>query len=115
MNRAVLKEFLDQGVGKSLKPIDIPEIRTVTAQGIWLFNKAPHPNAARVFINWFLTKEGQKAWTHTGSLGNSRRTDVEPVDITEFPNPNREYLWLSDEENIPRQNEVREYLEDLLK
>ncbi len=24
-----------------------------------LMNKAPHPNAARVFINWFLSREGQ--------------------------------------------------------
>ena len=22
-------------------------------------NKAPHPNAAKVFINWFLSREGQ--------------------------------------------------------
>lgn len=26
-----------------------------------LVNKAPHPNAARVFINWFLSREGQIA------------------------------------------------------
>ena len=24
-----------------------------------LFNKAPHPNAAKVYINWLLSKEGQ--------------------------------------------------------
>jgi iron(III) transport system substrate-binding protein len=26
---------------------------------IGLMNKAPHPNAARVFINWLLSREGQ--------------------------------------------------------
>ena len=26
-----------------------------------LFNRAPHPNAAKVFINWFLSREGQTA------------------------------------------------------
>ena len=26
------------------------------------FNRAPHPNAAKVAINWLLSKEGQSAW-----------------------------------------------------
>ena len=29
---------------------------------IALINKAPHPNAARVFINWFLSRQGQMVW-----------------------------------------------------
>jgi iron(III) transport system substrate-binding protein len=29
------------------------------AKTLVLMNKAPHPNAARVFINWFLSREGQ--------------------------------------------------------
>lgn len=29
------------------------------AKTLSLFNKAPHPNAAKVFINWFLSREGQ--------------------------------------------------------
>lgn len=28
-----------------------------------LINKAPHPNAASVFLNWLLGKEGQTAWS----------------------------------------------------
>ena len=30
-----------------------------------LMNRAPHPNAARVFINWLLGKEGQTIWSVT--------------------------------------------------
>ncbi len=30
-----------------------------TGSALVLINKAPHPNAAKVFINWFLSKEGQ--------------------------------------------------------
>jgi ABC-type Fe3+ transport system substrate-binding protein len=26
-----------------------------------IVNKAPHPNAAKVFINWFLSRDGQIA------------------------------------------------------
>lgn len=36
---------------------------------------APHPNAARLFVNWALTKEGQETW-HTSGKSASLRTDV---------------------------------------
>jgi len=40
-----------------------------------LMNRAPHPNAAKVFLNWLLTREGQTVWSK--SMGQaSRRTDV---------------------------------------
>jgi iron(III) transport system substrate-binding protein len=45
---------------------------------IGLINQAPHPNAARVFLNWFLGKEGQTAYS-TALNNGSRRLDV-PVD-----------------------------------
>jgi iron(III) transport system substrate-binding protein len=45
-----------------------------------LLNRAPHPNAARVFINWLLSREGQslfqKAISIPGDPRNSRRIDV---------------------------------------
>lgn len=45
-----------------------------------LFNPAPHPNAAKVFINWLLSREGQtlfqKVITIPGDARNSRRIDV---------------------------------------
>ncbi len=43
-----------------------------------LFNKAPHPNAAKVYINWLLSKEGQIPFVKaTGYI--SKRLDV-PTD-----------------------------------
>ncbi len=46
-----------------------------------LFNRAPHPNAAKVFINWLLSKEGQTIFARaTGYV--SARLDV-PTDHTE--------------------------------
>jgi ABC-type Fe3+ transport system substrate-binding protein len=44
-----------------------------------LVNKAPHPNAAKVLINWFLSREGQMAIQKTGPEGtgqNSLREDI---------------------------------------
>jgi ABC-type Fe3+ transport system substrate-binding protein len=44
-----------------------------------LVNKAPHPNAAKVLINWFLSREGQSAIQKTGVNDpgqNSLREDI---------------------------------------
>ena len=45
-----------------------------------LMNRAPHPNAAKVFINWLLSREGQalfqKLISVPGDARNSRRIDV---------------------------------------
>lgn len=45
-----------------------------------LINRAPHPNAAKVFINWYLSRAGQAAFQKImsipGDAKNSRRIDV---------------------------------------
>jgi ABC-type Fe3+ transport system substrate-binding protein len=45
-----------------------------------LMNRAPHPNAAKVFINWLLSRDGQtlfqKVMSQPGDARNSRRADV---------------------------------------
>jgi iron(III) transport system substrate-binding protein len=44
-----------------------------------LANRAPHPNAAKVLINWFLSREGQTAVQKTGANDpgqNSLREDI---------------------------------------
>jgi ABC-type Fe3+ transport system substrate-binding protein len=38
-------------------------------------NRAPHPNAALLYINWFLNKEAQSAWSRVLNL-QTRRVDV---------------------------------------
>jgi iron(III) transport system substrate-binding protein len=51
------------------------------SQTLILLNKAPHPNAARLFINWFLSKEGQTDFQNASANGpegalSSLRMDV---------------------------------------
>ena len=43
-------------------------------------NRAPHPNAAKVFINWVLSREGQTAWQKHLET-NSLRTDIPKSDL----------------------------------
>jgi iron(III) transport system substrate-binding protein len=47
-------------------------------------NQAPHPNAAKVFLNWFLSRKGQMALQKLGDPddpANSRRIDIPKDDI----------------------------------
>lgn len=50
-----------------------------------LLNRAPHPNAAKVFINWFLSREGQIVFQEeqakAGSARDSLRIDIPKVQI----------------------------------
>jgi iron(III) transport system substrate-binding protein len=51
---------------------------------ISLPNQAPHPNAAKVFINWFLSRRGQIALQKLGDVDdppNSRRIDIPKDDV----------------------------------
>ncbi|HEY3302460.1 MAG TPA: extracellular solute-binding protein [Candidatus Binatia bacterium] len=47
---------------------------------IGLVNKAPHPHAAKVFINWFLSREGQIAFQQEQAKADSARDSLR-IDI----------------------------------
>lgn len=58
----LLSDALRRGLPiKIVKPTDLKEGSDISpgAGALALFNRAPHPSAARVYINWLLTKEGQ--------------------------------------------------------
>jgi iron(III) transport system substrate-binding protein len=57
------------------------EISTSGNSGLALINAAPHPNAARVFINWFLSREGQTVWQETMNIKVTEPSDSMRVDI----------------------------------
>jgi ABC-type Fe3+ transport system substrate-binding protein len=58
-----------------------------------LADRAPHPNAARVYINWLLSREGQLAWQQ-GAQEPSLRIDVpkEGLDPQIVPKPGVKYI-----------------------
>ena len=58
--------------------------RLATRSGcIALLQQAPHRNAGVVYINWFLSQEGQLAWTRAVNL-QTRRNDVPPDNIPPY-------------------------------
>ena len=53
---------------------------------IVLFNRAPNPNAAKVFLNWYLSRRGQMTWQKVMNLrvqepSNSMRIDIPTDDV----------------------------------
>ena len=65
---------------------------------ISFFKDAPHPNAAKVYINWFLSQEGQMGWQrHTGR--NSLRNDISKDSLLfreiQVPKQGKKYLLSS--------------------
>jgi iron(III) transport system substrate-binding protein len=69
-------------------PVDVLDAHAFKQDGVGLeaggtmlalANRAPHPNAAKVLINWFLSREGQTAIQKTGANDpgqNSLREDI---------------------------------------
>ena len=78
-----VEEAKNQGL-----PVDVLDAHAFKKDGVGLeaggtmlalANRAPHPNAARVLINWFLSREGQTAIQKTGVNDpgqNSLREDI---------------------------------------
>jgi iron(III) transport system substrate-binding protein len=98
-----LIEFQRQGLGQRVETLALHSPlggRQGPAFGnAMLMNRAPHPNAAKVYLNWLLSKEGQATWTRATDR-NSRRLDVKGSDRA-APVPGVNYLIINREENQP--------------
>ncbi len=84
-------------------PGSLKEGSSVTAYNGTLsyFNRAPHPNAAKVAINWLLSREGQTTWLdanqRTGGLYDSLREDISKEKVNERARriQGAKFLWLN--------------------
>ncbi|MGH7833526.1 MAG: hypothetical protein ACREQK_07765 [Candidatus Binatia bacterium] len=57
------------------------EISTSGNSGLALINNAAHPNAARVFINWFLSRGGQTVWQEAMNIKVVEPSDSMRIDV----------------------------------
>jgi iron(III) transport system substrate-binding protein len=99
---ASLVPFTRQGVGLNVLPLDKDsEAGSRLRPGfgnVALFQGAPHPNAASVFTNWLLSREGQTAWVRE-TQNNSRRIGVDgPPESA--PDPKGTYRIVNHEELV---------------
>ena len=72
--------------GLPVKPLPNPRDEVYISGGsghVTIIKGAPHPNAAKVFVNWFLGKEGQEIFGKAMGQG-TRRFDVDTQWLKEF-------------------------------
>jgi iron(III) transport system substrate-binding protein len=102
-----LQPFWAQGLGKNIEPFmgDVTNLAGGPGFGaVALMDRAPHPNAAIVYLNWLLAKEGQTEYVKSGR--NSRRLDVPPSDSALAGKPGVHYQDIQSEDSIPLRNRV---------
>jgi len=87
------------------KNIDqVENFGSTSSRGLAIFKNAPNPEAAAIFVNWILSKEGQtfliNEWPKSNATGAvSMRKDVAPAPgheqyLPDFANPSQ-YIWVS--------------------
>jgi ABC-type Fe3+ transport system substrate-binding protein len=85
-----------------------------------LINRAPHPNAAKVLINWLLSREGQAAaQQHLASEGNIRESLREDISKDGIPasqrrDPRVKYVMISRAADMDGENAALRLAEDAL-
>jgi iron(III) transport system substrate-binding protein len=72
--------------GLPVKSVPIPQDEIYVSGGsgnVTIIKGAPHPHAAKVFLNWFLGREGQEVYSRAMGHG-TRRFDVDTHWLKEF-------------------------------
>jgi iron(III) transport system substrate-binding protein len=64
------------------RPSDAPQMVSAGYGEIGMMNKAPHPAAAKLFANWLLCPDGNRAWNDANRY-QSARTDVN-ISVPDF-------------------------------
>ena len=85
-----IEKVKEQGLPvDTIVPGQIKEGETVgggNSSALALINRAAHPNAAKVFINWYLSRQGQMVWQNVMNkkeveVSDSMRIDIPKEDV----------------------------------
>ncbi|HEX9879371.1 MAG TPA: hypothetical protein VGB25_04160 [Candidatus Binatia bacterium] len=90
---------------------------TTATDSVGLINRAPHPNAAKLLINWFLEKDAQVKYSRASGTW-TRRVDVvqDYLDPGIVPKIERydSYQANYKESYVKRRDEIVQYLKTLI-
>lgn len=90
-NNTIVREMRLQGIEVPYRDVFVKEDKYLTSgySILGLMNKAPHPSAARVFINWLLSREGQSLYSKSVAFQSTRIDIPSPEELN--PDMNRRY------------------------
>lgn len=98
----------------------LPDLPGTVAVGnglVGLFKNAPHPNAAKVFINWLASKEGLEVYARAVKWSPTRNDIDEKsfVPADSIPEPGVKYFDLSDWDfTVTKKEQARQRVKEML-
>jgi iron(III) transport system substrate-binding protein len=98
--------FINAGLPLKLLPIAKEGDEATGGYAVGILKSAPHPNAAKVFVNWLLSKEGQELWGQA-MLDASRRRDVDTKWLGKH-----DVVAAKEEMTVAEYHKLRNHLED---
>jgi ABC-type glycerol-3-phosphate transport system substrate-binding protein len=117
--RGLIGPYLDAGVkADELRTFgNTPEtgVQSVSGATLYVFNRRPHPNAARVFVNWLLSKEVQHGFAVATAQASRRRDVPHAGDPEAKPIPGARYITPQREENVEPQNQTLRLIAEIKK
>jgi ABC-type Fe3+ transport system substrate-binding protein len=107
LGRSQIKPFVKAGLPVKTAPVPKEGLPASNSFGVLgIVKDPPHPNATRIFVNWFLSKEGQD-WYGRVMQNATRRLDVDTKWLKEFGvEAAKDFLTLQE------YHRVRNHLED---
>lgn len=108
-------DFLNLGAPVAVKIPREGDYGTASFGGVAISTRLPHPNAAMIFVNWLLTKEGQSLFAR-GAGAPSRRLDAstEGIDPVFIPAPGELVRWETPEAYLARPK-IMEAVKDIMR
>src|SRR5579883_738080 len=110
-------EFMKRGLPLKYVPSSqLSEVADITSGNgtMVIFKQPPHPNALKLYLDYFLSKEGQTAWTNASGIASYRK-DVPHDNVVPFlvPKEGVTYQDNSSEEIVDLQPQVGPYLDQV--
>jgi iron(III) transport system substrate-binding protein len=111
-----LAPFWEEGLGKDVGNLRTRvEVLTPGSGNLVLMDRAPHPNATKVFVNWLLSAETQTIWARQAAT-NSRRLDVPSGSPETKPDPARmaDYVDFNSEIGNPFMRDTQTFTQQIV-
>lgn len=89
-----LQAYTEAGIAVDMRDLgNTPETAYLGTDGggLGVFTKRPHPNAARVFVNWIMTKKVLEGISRADKY-DARRSDIPPLDPAFAVIPDAHYI-----------------------
>jgi iron(III) transport system substrate-binding protein len=114
--RELRASFHPHGLGLNVHSLPQPGLIAANpgSNSLVLINKAPHPNARKVFLNWLLSQKGQAAVVEEVKE-NSLRNDVAVPDPERLPPEGKAIMNPQSEEMAPLRSRVNEIAREIFR